>query len=188
MSVYVSPTNRSTSFEPHPRSSMWATSALTTLHRSPSSRSDQLRQCSSTFRSTPSSSRKAMHASSFPLRRGIHGSVAYWSSLYAGLVSRRADDGDGRKVFVRRIQGLRDRVGTAGAARDIGARSLEVRVEHEDPVLGFRESEEVASQHLRNLAFRRHVMVRDHGVQAVERVHHSRSEVDEPDERSAPPF
>src|SRR5437773_1364791 len=88
MSVYVSPINRSTSFEPHPRSSMWATRALTTLRRSPSSRSDQLRQCSSTFRSTPSSSRKAMHASSFPLRRGIHGSVAYWSSLYAGLVSR----------------------------------------------------------------------------------------------------
>ena len=101
-------------------------------------------------------------------------------------VSDRADDGDGRKVLVRRVQRLRDRVGTTGAARDVGARSLEVRVEHEDPVLGFRESEEVAPQHLRNLAFRRHVMVRDHGVQAVERVHHSRSEVDEPDERRPP--
>src|SRR5439155_1865512 len=53
-------------------------------------------------------------------------------------VSDRADDRDGRKILVRGVQGLRDRIGTTGAARDVGACSLEVRVEHEDPVLGFR--------------------------------------------------
>src|SRR5438094_423284 len=85
--VYVSPASRSTSLMPHPRSSMWDTSAETTRCFSPRSRSDQLRQWSSTFRSIPSSRRNAMHASSFPLSRGIQGSVAYWSILYAGRVA-----------------------------------------------------------------------------------------------------
>src|SRR6266540_1342698 len=87
-SVYVSPTSRSTSLIPHPRSSMCDASAEMTRRFSPRSRSDQLRQCSSVLRSIPSSRRNAMHASSLPLRRGIHGSVAYCNILYAGRVSR----------------------------------------------------------------------------------------------------
>src|SRR5207244_5391995 len=47
-------------------------------------------------------------------------------------VSDRADDGDGRKVLVRRIQGPRHRVGATGAARDVG-RSEEHTSELQSP-------------------------------------------------------
>src|SRR3972149_3763632 len=55
---------------------------------SPASSSDHVRQVSSTFRSIPISKRKEMHASPFPLSRGIHGSDEYSSILWIGRVSR----------------------------------------------------------------------------------------------------
>ena len=87
-SVYCSPTNRSVSANPHPRSSMWRTSSDITRRFWSCGSSFHAIHRSSCFGSRPSSRRNAMHASPLPESRGIHGSLAYWSILWIGRVSR----------------------------------------------------------------------------------------------------
>ena len=103
-------------------------------------------------------------------------------------VADRAHHSDRREVDVLGRNRLRHGIGAARATRDVGALSFEMWIQHQDPILRFREADEVPAERLRNLSFRRNVMVRDDRVKAVQRVQHPGAEVDEPDERRPLPL
>src|SRR6266699_1772006 len=100
-------------------------------------------------------------------------------------VPDRADDRDRGEIRILRVEGLRDRIGAAGAARDIGAFALQVRVQHQDTILRLGEPDQIATERARHHAGGRHMVIRDDGVESLEGMEHSRAEVDEPRERRA---
>src|SRR5207244_12199226 len=100
-----------------------------------------------------------------------------WAERLIWDVPDRADDRNRREVGVLRGDGLRNSIRAARATRDVGAFALEMRIQHQDPILGFREAHEVPPQRLRDLPFRRNMMVRDDRVEAVQRAQHPRAEI-----------